>query len=146
MNYWIISVLLGSFLYAAPLSLKNTPYFDPNASINIALFYTPWCPPCKRSLALMDDMAKEHPKLHLTKVNVENPRALKEAKTFGLTENVPYILIADHSGMVVKRFQAIPDHGILEALVQRLEEGRLENGTLPADQRIDTWKQNRKGM
>ena len=79
-------------------------------------------------------------------MNMENPRALKVAKTFGLTENVPYILIADHSGMVVKRFQAIPDHAILNALIQRLEEGRLENGTLPSEQRIDTWKQNRKGM
>lgn len=146
MNYWIITALLGSFLYATPLSLKNTPYFNTNASINIALFYAPWCPPCKRSLTLMDDMAKTHPKLHLTKINIENPRALKVAKTFGLTENVPYILIADHSGMVVKRFQAIPDQGILEALLQRLEEGRLENGTLPAEQRIDMWKQNRKGM
>jgi thiol-disulfide isomerase/thioredoxin len=138
--------LLCSLLSAVPLSFKNTPYFDPNASLNIALFYTSWCPPCKRSLTLMDDMAKAHPKLHITKINVENARALKVAKTFGLTENVPYILIADHSGAVVKRFQAIPNQRILEALIQRLEEGRLENGTLPAEQRIDTWKQNRKGM
>lgn len=146
MKYWIISTLLGSFLYAAPLSLKNTPYFDPDASVNIVLFYTSWCPPCKRSLIRMEELTKRHPKLHITKINVENPRALKVAKTFGLTENVPYILIADPSGIVIKRFQSIPDNTILEALLQRLEEGRLENGILPADQRIDSWKQNRKGM
>lgn len=146
MKYWIISTLLVSFLYAAPLSLKNTPYFDPDASVNIVLFYTLWCPPCKRSLIRMEEMAKTHPKLHITTINVDNPHALKEGKLFGLTNNVPYILIADPSGMVVKRFQSIPDKTILEALIQRLEEGRLENGTLPAEQRIDTWKQNRKGM
>jgi thiol-disulfide isomerase/thioredoxin len=142
----LLAILLAISAIGAPISLKNTSYFDTDASVNIVLFYTPWCPPCKRSLALMDEMKKVHPKIHITTVNVDTPHALQEAKAFGLTENVPYILIADQSGMVVKRFQAIPDKGILEALIQRFEEGRLENGTLPADQRMDTWKMNRKGM
>jgi DNA-binding GntR family transcriptional regulator len=56
------------------------------------------------------------------------------------------ILISDHSGSVVKQFSALPDKEILYAFIQRLEEGRLENGTLPIEKRIDSWKQNRKGM
>lgn len=143
---FILVALLCSLLGAAPLSLKNTRYYKPNASVTIVVFYAPWCPPCKRTLTLMEEMAKKHPKLHITTINVNNSTSLKEAKTFGLTENIPYILISDHSGTVVKRFQSIPDRSILDALVQRLEEGRLENGTLPAEQRIDSWKQNRKGM
>ncbi len=141
-----LPILIALSALGAPLSLKSTPYFDPDASATIVVFYTLWCPPCKRTLALMEEMKKEHPKLHITTINVSNPTSLKETKTFGLTENVPYILISDRSGTVIKRFQSIPDKTILEALIQRLEEGRLENGILPADQRIDSWKQNRKGM
>ena len=143
-------VLLTIFMIisadAAPLSLKSTPYFSSNSSLSIVIYYTAWCPPCTKSLDLFKEIKKTHPKLRITTVDVGNPHALQEAKAFGLTESVPYILIADHSGVVVKRFQAIPDKTIVEALIQRLEEGRLENGTLPADQRMDTWKMNRKGM
>lgn len=142
----LLAIMMSISAFSTPLALKNTPYFYPDASANIVIFYTSWCPPCKRALMLMEEMAKAHPKLHITKINVENPHALKVAKTFGLTENVPYILIADHSGMVIKRFQAMPDGASLNALIQRLEEGRLENGTLPIEQRIDMWKKNRKGM
>jgi thiol-disulfide isomerase/thioredoxin len=141
-----LAILLATSAIGAPISLKNTPYIVSDASVNIALFYAPWCPPCKRSLTLMHKMKKRHLKLHITTIDVDNPRALQEATRFGLTQSIPYILIADHSGMVVKRFQTIPDQGILEALIQRFEEGRLENGIPPADQRLDTWKMNRKGM
>ena len=142
----LLAIMMSISAFSTPLSLKNTPYFDPNASLNVTLFYAPWCPPCKRTLMLMEEIKKRHPKLHITTINVDHPHPLQEAKTFGLTDTVPYILIADHSGMVVKRFQTIPDKGTLEALIQRFEEGRLENGTLPAEQRIDMWKMNRKGM
>lgn len=141
----LCAILMSISAFSAPLSLKNTPYFHPDASANIVIFYTSWCPPCKRALMLMEEMAKAHPKLHITKINVENPHALKVAKTFGLTETIPYILIADHSGMVIKRFQAMPDATSLNALIQRLEEGRLENGTLPIEQRIDMWKKIERG-
>ncbi|MDD2828098.1 MAG: thioredoxin family protein [Sulfuricurvum sp.] len=139
-------ILMTISAFSTPLSLKNTPYFQPSASVNIVTFYTSWCPPCKKTLSLMEEMTKKHPNLHISTINVESPMALKDAKKLGLGETIPYILIADHSGMVVKRFQAIPDKTILNALIQRLEEGRLENGTLPPEQRIDSWKQNRKGM
>ena len=73
-------------------------------------------------------------------------KSKKKAVPYGLGQSIPIILIADHSGNVVKRFSALPDKTILNALLERLEEGRLENGTLPIDQRVDTWKMNRKGM
>jgi len=142
----MITALLGSFLYAAPLSLKNTPYFAPNASVNIVIFYTSWCLPCKRSLILLEEMHKVHPHLSISCVSVDDVESQKRSLPFGLSQSVPLILIADRSGAVVKRFSAIPNKAILNSLIQRLEEGRLENGILPADQRIDSWKQNRQGM
>ncbi|MDD5052186.1 MAG: thioredoxin family protein [Sulfuricurvum sp.] len=138
-------MLITTIIFSAPLSLKNTQFYKPN-TISIVVFYTSWCPPCTRARVLMNEIKKTHPKILITAVNVDNSPALQKGKTFGLTENIPYILIADQSGTVVKRFQSIPDKTILTALIKRLEEGRLENGTLPANQRIDTWKMNRKGM
>lgn len=142
----VISLFFSLSLFGAPLSLKNTPYYSPKASVNIVIFYTTWCPPCQRSLALLDTVQKTHPKIALHRICVDDSQSQKKAIPYGLGQSIPIILIADHSGNVVKRFSALPDHSILNALIQRLEEGRLENGTLPPEQRIDSWKQNRKGM
>ena len=142
----LFAILMSISAFSAPLSLKDTPYFHPNASANIVIFYTSWCPPCKRSLVLLDEMHKEHPRLSISRVCVDTPAQQKHAQPFGILQTVPLILIADRSGSVVKRFKTLPDKTIFSNLIQRLEEGRLENGTLPIEQRIDSWKQNRKGM
>jgi thiol-disulfide isomerase/thioredoxin len=141
----VFAILMSISALSAPLSLKSTPYFSPT-SVNIVIFYTTWCPPCKRSLTLLDEIHKEHPRLSISRVSVDDVENQKRALPFGLSQSVPLILIADHSGNVVKRFKSLPDKTILSNLIQRLEEGRLENGTLPPEQRIDSWKQNRKGM
>lgn len=133
-------------LLGAPLSLKNTPYYSPKASASIVIFYTTWCPPCLRSLALLDTVQKSHPKIALHRICVDDPQSQKKAVPYGLGQSIPIILIADHEGNVVKRFSALPDKTILSDLIARLEEGRLENGTLPIEQRVDTWKMDRKGM
>ncbi|MDD2838015.1 MAG: thioredoxin family protein [Sulfuricurvum sp.] len=133
-------------LLGAPLSLKNTPYFHPNASVNIVIFYTSWCPPCKRSLVVLDTIKKEHPRIFISRVSVEDIESQKRALPYGLSQSVPLILIADHEGNVIKRFKSLPNKTIFGDLIQRLEEGRLENGTLPIEQRVDTWKMDRKGM
>ncbi len=133
-------------LLCAPLSLKNTPYYSPKASASIVIFYTTWCPPCKRSLALLDNIHKEHPMLVIHRVSVDDIESQKRALPYGLSQSIPLILVADHEGNVIKRFKSLPDKTIFGDLIQRLEEGRLENGTLPIDQRLDTWKMNRKGM
>lgn len=133
-------------VFGAPLLLKNTPYYVPKASITIVIFYTTWCPPCKRSLTLLDEIQKSHPYLSVHRVCVDNVESQKEAFPYGLTESVPFILIADRSGNVVKRFYTLPDKTVFTDLILRLEDGRLENGTLPIEKRIDSWKQNRKGM
>lgn len=146
MRFAFLMTLYVLLLNAAPMSLKKIPDFSPKASVSIVVFYTSWCPPCQRTLALMMQLAKKDPKLHLSTIDVDNPKSLKLAKSFGLEESVPYILVADHDGSVIKHFQAVPNKDILESLIQRLEEGRLENGTLPTEQRVDTWKMDRKGM
>lgn len=140
------AILMAISAFCTPLSLKNTPYFSPNASASIVIFYTTWCPPCTKSLTLLDEIKKHHPHLAITRICVDDPSQLKLTQPFGILQSVPLILIADHSGSVVKRFGALPDKEILHAFIQRLEEGRLENGTLPIEKRIDSWKQNRKGM
>ena len=133
-------------LLGAPLSLKNTPYYSPKASASIVIFYTSWCPPCTRSLSLLDTVQKSHPKIALHRICVDDAQSQKKAIPYGLGQSIPIILIADHEGNVVKRFSALPDKTILSDLIARLEEGRLENGTLPIEQRVDTWKMDRKGM
>lgn len=142
----LLTILMSISVFSAPLSLKNTPYFHPNASANIVIFYTTWCPPCTKSISLLNTLQKEHPKLNIHRVSVDDIESQKQALPFGLAQSIPLILIADQSGSVVKRFSVLPDKKNLNALIQRLEEGRLENGTLPIEKRIDSWKQNRKGM
>ena len=133
-------------LLGAPLSLKNTPYYSPKASASIVIFYTTWCPPCTRSLSLLETVQKSHPRIALHRICVDDAQSQKKAAPYGLGQSIPIILIADHEGNVVKRFSALPDKTILSDLIARLEEGRLENGTLPIEQRVDTWKMDRKGM
>ncbi|MDD2839416.1 thioredoxin family protein [Sulfuricurvum sp.] len=142
----VVSLFLSLSLFAAPLSLKNSPYYSSKASASIIIFYTTWCPPCQRSLAILDSIQKIHPNIALHRVCVDDTQSQKKAIPYGLGQSIPLILIADHSGNIVKRFSALPDKSILNALIQRLEEGRLENGTLPIEQRVDTWKMDRKGM
>lgn len=84
--------------------------------------------------------------LVIHRVSVDDIESQKRALPYGLSQSVPLILVADHEGNVIKRFKSLPDKTIFGDLIQRLEEGRLENGTLPIDQRLDTWKMNRKGM
>lgn len=146
MKFTLLFTLYSLLFGATPLSLTKFPHFHPRASVNIVVFYAPWCPACQRTLTLMRELTQKDKKLHLSFVDTEDANSLRVAKEFGLRENIPYVLIADHSGLVVKRFESVPDKNILKALIQRLEEGRLENGTLPIDQRVDTWKTNRKGM
>lgn len=140
------AILMAVSALSTPLSLQNTPYFSPSASASIVIFYTTWCPPCTKALTLLDEIKKYHPHLAITRICVDDPVQLKLAQPFGILQSVPLILISDHSGSVVKQFSALPDKEILYAFIQRLEEGRLENGTLPIEKRIDSWKQNRKGM
>ncbi|OHD79211.1 MAG: hypothetical protein A2023_06030 [Sulfuricurvum sp. GWF2_44_89] len=142
----LFTLFMSISTFSAPISLKNTPYFHPNASVNIVIFYTSWCPPCKQSLTLLDELHKAYPRLSISRVSVDDVESQKQALPFGLSQSVPLILIADQSGNVVKRFKTLPNKTIFSDLIQRLEEGRLENGTLPPEQRIDSWKQNRKGM
>lgn len=140
---WMI--FISTIIFSTPLSLKNTPFYKPN-TISIVVFYTSWCPPCKKSLVLLDEIKKEHPQLSINRSCIDDTESQKRALSFGVSESVPLILIAGSDGTVVKRFESLPDKTILNALIQRLEEGRLENGTLPIEQRVDTWKMDRKGM
>jgi len=142
----LFPILMSISVFSAPLSLKDTPYFHPNASANIVIFYTSWCPPCTKSISLLNTLQKEHPKLSIYRVCVDDAESQKRASPFGLSRSVPLILVADQEGNVVKRFDTLPERSLLTDLIRRLEEGRLENGTLPPEKRIDSWKMDRKGM
>ena len=142
----LLLILYTCLLNAVPLSLNKLTDFHPEASVNIVVFYAPWCPPCKHTLAFMNELSQKDSKLHISLINVENPYWFHVAKALGMGETIPYIVIADQSGTIVKRFEEIPNRSILNSLIERLKEGRLENGTLPIDKRVDTWKMNRKGM
>lgn len=95
---------------------------------------------------LLEEMKKSHPDLIVRRICVNDAENRKRAFPFGLAQSVPLILIADRGGNVIKRFESLPDKTLLNDLISRLEEGRLENGTLPIDRRVDTWTMDRKGM
>lgn len=140
-------LFLASFTaFAAPLSLKDTPYYTPGSHLTVVVAYAPWCPPCKKSLLLVDELRQAHPSLHVHTLDVDRPAILAQARALGLENSVPMILVADENGIVVKRFNALPHRTLFFDLIRRLEEGRLENGTLPIERRIDLWKNDRKGM
>ena len=141
------TLFLASFAaLAAPLSLDNTPYYTPGGHLTVVVAYTPWCPPCKKTLLLLDELRQAHPSLRVHTLDVDSPAVLAQARSLGLENSVPMILVADKSGSVVKRFNALPNRTLFFDLIRRLEEGRLENGTLPIERRIDLWKNDRKGM
>jgi thiol-disulfide isomerase/thioredoxin len=146
MKFTLLLMAYSLLLSASPLSLKKLPDFNPQVSVNIVVFYASWCPPCQRTLTLMRELTQKDKQVYVSLIDIKDPHSLQVAKEYGLGENIPYILIADQSGMIMKRFEAIPDKAVLKALIERVEEGRLENGTLPIDKRIDTWNMKRKGM
>lgn len=55
---------------------------------------------------------------------------------------MPYILIFDKKGEIVKKYHTFNEN-LISRLINNLKNNLYENGTLPPEQRIDLWQKNR---
>ena len=130
---------------------------------SILLFYTTWCPACKRSIELLNDIQRRYPRsvtilgaelddgvartnnLEETPVAFERFSMLpKDAARYGVNESVPVIYVLDGDLQIVKRYSKVPNRTLFLQLIERLQAGYLENGTLPVEERIDLWQRSRE--
>ena len=158
MKIFIIFIITVVTTFASVQQVIDTN----KGSLQIVLFYTKWCPACKRSVELLENTQKQFITIKVVTVNVDRSNDKKElikslpeifinieadreeAKNYGLKNTIPLILIYDKYGVVIKRFYTTPSKTYFENLIKRFLEGYLENGTLPIEQRVDLWKQERK--
>lgn len=131
-------------------------------TITILFFYTTWCPACKKSIELLNDIDKKlHAKVKVIGIDLDDgvkrknyienldirfkviKQNLVKVRKYGVKDSVPVILIVNEQRTVIKRFYELPNRNYFFALVQRLSSGYLENGTLPVQERIDLWKNSR---
>lgn len=149
----VLMILSIGVASAAPLNLYVTPYkveekkniFRP-APVSVVCFFASWCPPCERSMHLVVNLKKRYPSTAVHIFFLDSLQSIVSASPFGVNKKLPLILVADHSGWVVKRFESTPDPENFYSLIHRLHEGRLENGTPPISERLDLWTNKREGM
>lgn len=158
-------LLLPIMANAEPLNISSktiklnadSNYTFATNKVQIIVLATPWCPPCIKTINLANKIANEYNST-LSVFNIDNKKEFDNAKIaniktyqtdknctdfFGLSSRVPLVLVADKSGAIVKRFEAVPNETILNDLVKRLSEDRLENGTPSANNRTELWKKPR---
>jgi len=146
-------VFLGA-VFAAPLSLNGIPGTQQN-KINIVAFVTSWCPPCKITTHYLTKLANQNSQISVSLLFVDEPMqissdnnlhintiTLQEARKYGVNKSIPYILIFDTSGKAIKKYHTF-NPTLISRLINNLKNGLYENGTLPQDERIDLWQQNR---
>ena len=146
-------LVLKGVASAAPFLIEN---LDKNR-INIVAFVTSWCPPCQKTNDYLESFSKKNSDVFVTLlfVDEEIPStisknknlelisiSLNDAKKFGVTQSVPYILVLDKELKVVKKYSTF-NEDLLFRLINNLKNGLYENGTLPPEQRIDLWQKNR---
>ena len=144
---------LKGVVFATPFLIEN---LDKNR-INIVAFVTSWCPPCQKTTDYLlylsqknsDDFVtllfidEEIPSTISKNKNLELISiSLNDAKKFGVSKSVPYILVLDKELKVIKKYSAF-NEDLLTILINNLKNGLYENGTLPPEQRIDLWQKNR---
>ena len=125
--------------------------------INIVAFVTSWCPVCQKTNDYLESFSKKNIDVFVTLlfVDEEIPStifknknldlisiSLNDAKKFGVSKSVPYILVLDKELKVVKKYHTF-NEDLLFRLINNLKNGLYENGTLPPEQRIDLWQKNR---
>jgi len=130
--------------------------------LSIVLFYTKWCPACQESVAILNEIhEKFQDKIKIIAIEIQSQStsnylvntpllfpsitlSREEATRYGLQESVPLIYIFDKELKLIKKQNETPEKEYFIKLVTRLKEGFLANGTLPIEQRIDLWKEERK--
>ena len=157
-----VLILLVSLILSADQSLHEVLQKE-KKKISVLLFYTTWCPPCKRSVALLNqvhrDLADE---IRLVGIDVVSSQKMQEnmqgvepefltlklsyeeAQQYGLKESIPALFILDEELKVLKSYHQEPEPKSFLTLLQRLKEGYLANGVPPISQRVDLWKKERK--
>lgn len=146
-------LVLKGVASATPFLIEN---LDKNR-INIVAFVTSWCPPCQKTNEYLFSLSQKNSDVFVTLlfVDEEVPStifknknlelisiSLNDAKKFGVTQSVPYILVLDKELKVVKKYSTF-NEDLLFRLINNLKNGLYENGTLPPGQRIDLWQKNR---
>lgn len=157
----IIVTLLFVYL-SANENIKEYIYSN-EKKVMIVCFYTSWCPACKKSIELLNEMQKEYKnRLHILAVNLDDGvkreafvdesniefkimKATKEeAEQYGLKDSIPFMIVKNRDSITVKKFHETPNRDYFFKLIQRLNDGYLENGTLPVQMRVDLWKSKRE--
>ena len=69
-------------------------------------FWAPWCPPCRLQGPIVEELSKLHPKLKVTKINVDMFKY--SAKDYKVS-SIPTIIIFENGKMIKKLvgFQSI---------------------------------------
>jgi thiol-disulfide isomerase/thioredoxin len=142
-----LSLFMGA-AFAAPMNLNGKKivsseniYTLAQNRVQILMFGVEWCPPCRKSRELIEEAGG---KFGIAVTIVDTDKTDKKTLTeFGVGSRIPFILVADKSGAVVKRFEATPNKVIFFELIKRLNEDRLENGVPPVTERDDLWKKSR---
>ena len=158
----IVLTLLVSLMLHADQSLHEVLEAK-KTKISVVLFYTTWCPPCKRVIEVLNSVHEQFVgKIKIIGVEVQNgnnmqnsmqgvkPKfqtlqlAYKEAQAYGLKESIPTLFVLDENLKLLKSYHQEPDPKSFVTLLQRLQEGYLANGVPPISQRVDLWKKERK--
>ena len=146
-------LVLKGVVFATPFLIEN---LDKN-KINIVAFVTSWCTPCQKTSEYLLSLSEKNSDIFVTLLFVDEEISsiisknknlelisisLNDAKKFGITQSVPYILVLDKELKVVKKYHTF-NEDLLSKLINNLKNGLYENGTLPPEQRIDLWQKNR---
>ena len=84
---------------AKKLNQNNFDNFIENDKAVLLDFYADWCGPCKMMMPIVEEIAKENPRIAVGKVNVDDSPEL--ARRFGII-SIPTIIVMRH-GEIVSR-------------------------------------------
>jgi len=146
-------LILKEVAFATSFSFENLE----KDKINIVAFVTSWCPVCIKTNDYLVSLGEKNSEIFITLLFVDEdiPTSIKQtsnlktisislndSKNFGVTKSVPYILIFDKKGELVKKYHTFNEN-LISRLINNLKNNLYENGTLPPEQRIDLWQKNR---
>jgi thiol-disulfide isomerase/thioredoxin len=133
-----------------------------HAKNSVLLFYTTWCPACKKAVEILSTVQQRYShNVKVLGVNLDDGIArknylegtvigfetlsmpLEQVAVYDVKKTVPVIYVLDADLQIVKRYLKVPNRTLFMQLIERLQAGYLENGTLPIEKRIDLWQQKR---
>ena len=77
-------------------------------------FWAPWCGPCRMVAPVLEEIAREHPEIHVRKVNVDEEPSL--AQQFQITAIPALILFKD--GKAVKSAIGVQPKETIEGMMK----------------------------